>query len=64
MATNPRLDKRMRELTQLIDGSISLTDDRQELLMLAFAMLDRSLKIFDKTIGEINRNKIIQEWQK
>ena len=56
------LEDRMKELMLLIDSSISLTDDRHELMMLACAMLQRSVQIFDKTIGESNRKKMVWEW--
>ena len=45
---------------ELIDGSIQLTDDREELIMLACAMLQRTSEIFDSTIGVEGRNTMLQ----
>ena len=45
---------------ELIDGSIQLTDDREELIMLACAMLQRTSEIFDSTIGVEGRNIMLQ----
>jgi hypothetical protein len=52
--------KRMAEIMELIDGSIQLTDNREELIMLACAMLQRTTELFDITIGEEGRNIMLQ----
>jgi hypothetical protein len=54
------IQKRMAEIMELIDGSIQLTDDREELIMLACAMLQRTSEIFDSTIGVEGRNTMLQ----
>ena len=53
--------ERMTEIMVLIDRSISLTDDRNELLMLACAMLQRTQEIFDQTIGEAGRREMFKD---
>jgi len=55
------IQKRMAEMMILIDNSISLTDDRDELLMLACAMLQRTKELFDATIGEESRKQMFRE---
>jgi len=52
--------KRMKEIMELIDGSIQLTDNREELIMLACAMLQRTTELFDETIGPEGRNIMLQ----
>ena len=56
------LEDKMKELMVLIDGSISLTDDKHELVMLACAMLKRSIQLLDATISESNRKIMVWEW--
>jgi hypothetical protein len=55
------IQKRMAEMMVLIDNSISLTDDRDELLMLACAMLQRTKELFDVTLGEEGRKQMFKE---
>jgi hypothetical protein len=50
----------MEELMELIDGSIQLTDNKEELIMLACAMLQRTRELFDATIGVEGRNIMLQ----
>jgi hypothetical protein len=52
--------KRMAEIMELIDSSIQLTNDSEELIMLACAMLQRTTELFDMTIGEEARNILLQ----
>jgi hypothetical protein len=54
------IQKRMAEIMELIDSSIQLTDDREELIMLACAMLQRTREIFDSTVGVEGRNTMLQ----
>jgi len=54
------IQQRMAEIMELIDGSIQLTDDREELIMLACAMLQRTREIFNSTIGVEGRNTMLQ----
>jgi len=46
------VQKRMSEMMELIDNSILLSDNPEEMLMLACAMLQRSTEIMDTTIGK------------
>lgn len=45
-------ETRMRELMVLIDKSLLLTDDDNERLMLACAMMQRTNEIFEGILGE------------
>jgi hypothetical protein len=53
--------QRMTEIMVLIDQSITLTDDRNELLMLACAMLQRTKEIFDGTLGVEGRKEMFKD---
>jgi hypothetical protein len=57
------IQKRMAEMMVVIDESIQLTDDRNELLMLACAMLQRVREIFDSELGEEGRRKMFKEYE-
>jgi hypothetical protein len=56
--------QRMQELMQPIEQQIMMTDDRNELLMLASAMLVACKDIFDDQIGEAGRVKMFKEFMK
>jgi hypothetical protein len=53
--------QRMTEIMVLIDQSITLTDNRNELLMLACAMLQRTREIFDGTLGVEGRKEMFKD---
>jgi DNA-binding transcriptional regulator GbsR (MarR family) len=55
------IQKRMREMMEPINSAVQLTDDRNELLMLACAMLQKTTEIFDVIIGESGRKKILRD---
>ena len=55
------VQRRMNELMEMIDKSIQMADDRQELLMLACAMLQRTREIFDQEIGEEGRRTMFKD---
>jgi len=55
------LQERMLELMVPIDSCIQLTDDRNDLLMLACAMMQRVREIFDAEIGEEGRKRMFKE---
>ena len=55
------LQERMLELMVPIDSCIQLTDDRNDLLMLACAMMQRTREIFDTEIGEEGRKRMFKE---
>ena len=44
--------ERMTELMDLIDKSIQLTDNHNDMLMLACAMMQRTNEIFTQVLGE------------
>ena len=58
----PDIKTRMSELMVLIDKSIELTDDRNEMLMLACAMLQRTNEIFNSTLGEEGRKQMFKDY--
>jgi hypothetical protein len=58
----PDVKNRMSELMVLIDKSIELTDDRNEMLMLACAMLQRTNEIFNSTLGEEGRKQMFKDY--
>ena len=55
------VNKRMSDLMVLIDKSIELTDDRNEMLMLACAMLQRTTEIFESTLGVEGRKDMFKD---
>jgi hypothetical protein len=57
------IQKRMSEMMVVIDESIQLTDDRNDLLMLACAMMQRVREIFDSELGEEGRRKMFREYE-
>jgi hypothetical protein len=52
----------MDEIMVLIDKSIELTDSREEMLMLACAMLQRTNEIFNSTLGEEGRKQMFKDY--
>ena len=52
--------QRMAELMEPIDRQILMCDDREELLMLACAMLTSVKDIFDQEIGPDGRKKMFK----
>lgn len=55
------IQKRMEEIMIPIDQSLLLIDDRQELLMLACAMLQRTREIFDTELGVPGRKEMFKD---
>jgi hypothetical protein len=55
------VNKRMSDMMVLIDKSIELTDDRNEMLMLACAMLQRTTEIFESTLGVEGRKQMFKD---
>jgi hypothetical protein len=49
--SNDGVAERMKELMGPIDKQIMMTDDRNDLLMIACAMLHRAKDIFDNELG-------------
>lgn len=60
MKDRDNVRQRMTEIMELIDNSIQLTDDREELIMLACAMLQRTVELLDNTLGEQGRDIILK----
>ena len=56
------VNKRMSDMMVLIDKSIELTDDRNEMLMLACAMLQRTTEIFESTLGVEGRKQMFKDY--
>ncbi len=54
-------EKRMREMMLPIDQCIQLTDDRDDMLMLACAMLQRTREILDAELGESGRKQMFRD---
>jgi len=55
---------RMEELMRPVDQQILMTDDREEVLMLACAMMQRIREIFDTQIGEDARKVMFGDYAK
>jgi hypothetical protein len=55
------ISKRMQELMVLVDKSLMLTDNDNERLMLACAMLQRTNEIFEEILGEQGRKSMYKE---
>jgi len=54
--------KRMDELMEPIDRQILMTDSREELLMIACAMLQRTTEIFDAQLGVEGRKQMYKDY--
>jgi hypothetical protein len=54
--------ERFTEIMVLIDRSIALTDNKNELLMLACAMLQRSIEIFESELGVAGRKEMFKDY--
>ena len=54
------IEDRMSELMQPIDQQIMMCDDREEILMLACAMLQRVREIFDQQLSVEGRKKMFR----
>jgi hypothetical protein len=55
------LAKRMEELMVLVDKSLLLTDNDNERLMLACAMMQRTNEIFEEILGTEGRKSMYKE---
>lgn len=60
MSFNP-IEKRMETLMVIIDEAIIRASTREEQLMLACSMMQRTKEIFDATIGEENRKTMFKD---
>jgi len=55
------IEKRMREMMEPVDKCIQLTDNDEDMLMLACAMMQRVKEIFDNQIGVQGRKQMFKE---
>ena len=58
---NQDIEKRMSELMSPVDQQIMMCDDRQDLLMMACAMLQRVDEIFTQELGKGGRAQMFQD---
>ena len=54
--------QRMDELMGSIDRQIMMSDSREELLMLACAMMQRTTEIFEAELGENGRKQMYKDY--
>jgi len=55
------IEKRMSEMMEPVDKCIQLTDNHEDMLMLACAMLQRVKEIFDNQIGVAGRKEMFKD---
>jgi len=55
------IEKRMIEMMEPVNKCIQLTDNDEEMLMLACAMMQRVKEIFDNQIGVQGRKQMFKE---
>lgn len=55
------IQKRMQEIMILVDKSLLLTDNDNERLMLACAMMQRTNEIFEEILGTEGRKSMYKE---
>jgi hypothetical protein len=58
------IEQRMSELMAPVDQQIMMCDDREELLMMACAMLQRVDEIFTQELGERGRDMMFRDQMK
>ena len=56
-----QIEQRMAELMEPVDQQLLMCDTREEQLMMACAMMQRTREIFDQTLGEQGRRKMFKE---
>lgn len=52
---------RMQELMEPVDRQIMMTDDPQEMLMIACAMMQRTNEIFRQVLGEQGARRMYED---
>jgi len=55
------IEQRMTELMAPVEQQIMMCDDRQDLLMMACAMLQRVDEIFTQELGDRGRDQMFRE---
>ena len=58
------VQERMEELMRPVDQQIMMCDDRDEVLMMACAMLQRVKEIFDSQLGTDGRKQMFKDFAK
>ena len=58
---NIELNNRASELMEPINRAIMMCDNRNDLLILCFSMLNRSREILDTEVGESTRKSLFNE---
>jgi hypothetical protein len=58
---NRNVEKRMTELMAPVEQQIMMCDDREDLLMMACAMLQRVDEIFTQELGERGRDQMFRD---
>jgi hypothetical protein len=53
--------KRMSELMEPVERQIMMTDNREELLMMACAMMQRTTEIFESELGVEGRKQMYKD---
>ena len=61
MMDKVNIQERMSELMQPVDQQIMMCDDRNEILMMACAMLQRVREILDAQIGVEGRKEMFKD---
>ena len=62
MIDREAVKKRMDELMKPIDQQIMMSDSREELLMIACAMMQRTTEIFEAELGVNGRKQMYKDW--
>lgn len=55
------INQRSKKLTEHIDKQIMMCDDKNDLMILSFSMLNRSKDILDKIFGSEKRKTFFKE---
>ena len=55
------VEQRMKELMAPVEQQIMMCDDREDQLMMACAMLQRTRELFDYHLGEEGRKKMFKD---
>ena len=56
------VQQRMTEIMVMIDQSIAMTDDRNEILLLACAMMQRAKEILESELGVAGRKEMFKDY--
>ena len=62
MIDREAVNKRMDELMKPIDRQIMMSDSREELLMIACAMMQRTTEIFDAQLSIEGRKQMYKDY--